>query len=93
MRPPRAPRTLRTQDALLALLAMHRYTGHAVPADEVARECHVTINAVHQAVHRLRAKGYRIKTTRGGSPMRLWYRLQDPDPCAPPGRGLPPDRN
>lgn len=68
------------QDVLLAMMIANRHNHYAVTAEAVAVHCRVTINAVHQAARRLRRRGYRIQTRRGGIPTRLWYRLIDPQP-------------
>lgn len=66
------------QDCLLAMMIAARHQRYAVPAELVAAHCRCTINAVHQAARRLRARGFKIRTSRGGVPTRLWYALEDP---------------
>lgn len=74
-----------TVDALLTTLAAH--AGRPVRASSVALMCRVTPNAVQQAAHRLRQRGYRIESSVGGHPPELWYALRDPDPFRPAPRG------
>lgn len=69
-----------------------RTRGGWVSAPEAATTARVTLNAVHQAIHRLRAAGWDVITSDRQRPGDLSYRLADQPTPPPPAPLTPPPR-